>query len=161
MGPGACAELVGGDGISDGGADADHVVGVELGVVVNVVIANLGADEDVAPNVVADTAAEIFHEVIVAGVVDAAGDVARGRRKIETGAGDADAGNKVEAEFLAHTRLEECVEAGQDRAVGFIAVVVRLPYPEGGFDVQAEAAVLESDDVTADADVRATLFGGR
>ncbi len=52
--------------------------GVELvGVALDVVVVNFGAHEDVTPNVIADTAAEVFHEVVAAGVVDAsAADVA-------------------------------------------------------------------------------------
>jgi hypothetical protein len=130
---------------------------VELVIILDVVVANLGTDEDVAPNVIADTAAKVFHEVIAAGVVDAAGDVTRDR-EIESGAGNADSGEQVEAKFPAETRLEKCVEVGQDGAVGLIAVVVRLPLPKGSFEAKAKTAVPEANEVTADGDVAAAFL---
>ena len=152
-------ELVGTEGVADRCAEADQVVGMELGVVLDVIVANLGTDKNVTPNVVADAAAKIFHEMIAAGVVDAAGDITRGRQ-IESSAGNADSGNQVEAQFLAQTRLEKRVDVGQDGAVGLIAVVVCLSRPERCFGAKAQAPVAEANQVAADVDVAAAMFRG-
>src|SRR5260370_556066 len=150
-------ELVGTEGVADRCAEADQVVGMELGVVLDVIVANLGTDKNVAPNVVADAAAKIFHEVIAAGVVDAAGDIARGW-EIESSAGDADSGHQVEAKVLAQTRLEKGVDVGQDGAGLLIAVVVWLSRPERCFGAKAQAPVAEANQVAADVDVAAAML---
>ena len=71
-------------------------------VILDVVVVNLRADKDVVPNVVADAAAEIFHEVITAAVVDAPAEVTAGGylRDVEASAGNADAAEEVGADFL-------------------------------------------------------------
>ncbi len=112
------------------------------------------------PNFVANTAAEVFHEVIAAGVVDASGDATRGK-EIEPVAGNADAGHEVEAKSLAQLRLEERVNVGEDGAVVFVTIVVALVIPPGSFDVEAKAAFPEADEVTADAGIDAILFSQR
>ena len=123
---------------------------------------NFGADKDVGqavPNVVAKAAAEIFHEVVAAGVVDAAGNVTRGQQ-LEAIASDADASKKIQAKLLvlADLRLEERVDVGEDRAVGLaVARIVGLMVSPSGFCVKAEM-VFESDVVNADVDVGAALF---
>jgi hypothetical protein len=136
---------------------------VELDIVLDVIVVNFGADKDVGqavPNVIADPTAKVFHEVIAAGVVDAAGDVTRGQ-EIESGAGDANASKEIEAEFLAHTGLEERVDVGEDRAIGLaVARVVGLMISPSGFCVKAEVAFLEADVVTAYADVSSAFLRG-
>ncbi len=153
--------LFGTDGISERTANAEYAAGIELDIVLNVVVVNLWADKDVVPNVVADAAAEVFHEVVAAGVVDTpAAEVAAGDylRDVEACAGDTDAAHKIKPNFLAQTRLKEPVEVGQDGAVVFVfSGIVSLAGSPRGFNVKAKAA-LEANDVTADADIGATLF---
>lgn len=51
-----------------------NIVRVEFPIVLNVVVVNLGADKQArhaVPNVIAQTGAEVLHEVIAAGKVDA------------------------------------------------------------------------------------------
>src|SRR5260370_42288627 len=150
-------ELVGTDGVADRCAQADQVVGMEFGVVLDVIVANLRTDKNVAPNVIADAATKVFHEMIAAGVVNAAGDITRGW-EIESSAGDADSGHQVEAKFLAQTRLEKGVDVGQDGAVLLIAVVVCLSRPKRCFGAKAKAPVPEANEVAADVDVAAALL---
>jgi hypothetical protein len=148
------------DGVSDGDADSKHVVGIEPEIVLNVVIVALGADKDVGqavPNIIAEAAAEVFHKVIAAGVVDAPG-AAAGAKEVEPVAGYADAGEKVEANFLGQLWLEEGVDVGKDGAVVFVTVVACLVIPPRGFNVQAEA-MLEGDDVNAKAGIDSAFFG--
>ena len=149
------------DCVSDGAADTEDVVGVELDVILDVVVVNLGADKEVVPNVVAQTAAEVFHEVITAAVIDAATEVTAGGhfRYVEARAGDADAAEEVGADSLGDFRLEDSVEVGQDGTVSRVLEIriVALTSPPGGFNAKADA-VLESDYVAANVDVSAALF---
>jgi len=148
------------EGVSDGKANAKHVVRVELDVVLDMVVVNLGTDKDVVPDRIADAGADVLHEVIAVGVVDAAGDVTRGR-KIEPGGSDANPAQEFEANFLAKAGLEERVDVGEGGAVFLETVVVSLPYSKGSFEIKAEAPVLEADKVSADVEVGATFFRRR
>jgi hypothetical protein len=117
----------------------------------------LGTNEDVGqavPDAIANPDPEVFHEVIAAGVVGATGDVTGGEQG-EAVAGDADTGHDVEAKLLSELRLEERVDVGEYGAVVFIAEVACLVIPPRSFKVQAEAALPEADEVTADADISA------
>ena len=111
------------------------------------------------PDVVANTAAEVHHEVIVAGVVAvtririSAGDV----RYVEASGSDADASEQVEADFLAQLRLVERIEVGQDRPVGFIAKITCLTRPPRGFDHNSEVT-FEADDISSDSKIGSSLF---
>jgi len=152
------------DGVSDGGADAGYEVGVEasgghIGVVVDVVDVSLGADKEVVPEVVAETSGEVFHKVVRAGVVDAAGEIAAGdhSREVEAGAGRANAGHEVEAKFLSNFRLVECVYVRQDRAIALVSVVAGPVIPPGGLKVKAEAAIVVYD-IGAHAEISSALF---
>ena len=152
--------LVVADGVPDGRADAEYVVGAKnVGVILNVVVVNLGADKEMVPDVIAETGAEILHEVITGGVVDATGKVAArsGIRHVEACAGDADTAEKIETDLLAQLRLEERVEVGQDRTVGFVAEVTRLTSSLSSFNVEAEA-LLEANNIPANAEVSSTLL---
>jgi hypothetical protein len=157
---GGVKSLVVADGISDGSAHAEYVVGAEhVGVVLNVVVVNFGAHEKVVPHVVADAAAQILHEVITGGVVDATGEVAArgGVGHIEAGAGDADAAKEISADFLSQLGLEQRIEVGEDGTIGFVAEVARLTRSPGSLHIEAEAP-LEADNISADAEIRATFF---
>ena len=152
------------NGVSDRGADADHVVGVEasgsdIGIVLDVVNVSLGADEEVVPEVIAEAPGDVFHKVVCAGVVDAAGEIAARdySRKVEPGAGNANANHEVKAKFLIQLWLEERVYVRQDGPVGFITVVAGPVIAPGGLDVNAKAALLV-DDIAADAGISSALF---
>jgi len=141
--------LLGAEGVADGGADSDHVVRVELDIVLDVVVVNLGADKDLSPNVVANPGAKMFQEVVAVGVVDAAGDVAR-VCQVESVAGDADAAKEIQANLIAQARLKESVHVREDGAKHFITGIVRLMDSKGGFDIEAETFVAKAHEVSAD-----------
>jgi hypothetical protein len=154
-------------GVADGSADAKHVIGAKLEVVLDMVVVNFGAYEYIGktvPNVVTNASANVFHKVIAAVVEGAStgGDAARGgvgdRKAI---AGDAYPGKDIEAQLLSETRLEEHVDVGEKRTVGFadVGIVGALISPRD-FGIQAEA-VLELDEIAPDADIGAALFSGR
>jgi hypothetical protein len=150
------------EGVSDRRAYAKHVVRIETLIVVDVVVVTLGTHEDVGqvvPKIIAEASAEILHEVIAGGVVDASGDAAGGK-EVEVVAGNADTGQNIEAKFPGQLGLEEHVDVGQDGAIGFVAVIACLVIPPGGFYVNAEA-VPEGDDVSAEAGVDAAFFDRR
>ena len=150
------------EGVADRGAHAKDIRGVESLIVLNVIVVSLGAHKDVryaVPNVVAEAGAEVFHEMIAAGEVDAS----RAATGIEDGepvAGNADAGHDVEAHFLVDLRLEEQVRVGEERTVIFVTVIATLFIPPGSFDINAEA-MREGNDIPGDADVESARFGQR
>jgi hypothetical protein len=150
------------EGVADGSADSEHVAGAEavvldVGVVLDVIVVNLGTDKKVVPGVIADAAGEMLHEVIGADIVRSARTAGRAGG-VESGAGSADTTHKVEAKFLSQTRLVEQVEIGQDGAVVFFSGEIdALSSPPGGLDVNAEA-VLQKDRVPANVDVKAAVL---
>src|SRR5579862_9604935 len=127
------------------------------------VVVEFRAHEEVVPYIVADADSQMLHEVIAAGVIDTASTeiAARNdRRNIKAGRSHTDAAHQIESSFLAQFGLKESVEVSQNRAIGFVLPGVRtLASPPRSFDIKTEAA-LESDHVTAEVDIRASLFGG-
>src|SRR5580693_2976128 len=120
------------------------------------VVVDLRADKHVVPDVIADTTAEVLHEVIGAFVVGHTR--LGGSRSVEASIGGADASHKIEAKFLTQTWLAENVEVGQDGAVVyFLGDEGTLSCPPGGFDINTQA-MCEEDHVAAEVDVEASLF---
>lgn len=156
--------LVWTDGVADGSADAEDIVGAEasridVGVALDVVVVNLGAYEDMVPNVIAETEAQVLHEVMGAGVVDAsAEDTTRdNRRDVEASAVDADSGRDVGANLLSQFWLVESIEVGQDGPIGFeAAFIAGLTGPPCGLPGKTDAAL--EDDVCTDIKVGPTSF---
>jgi len=147
--------------MSDRGADSEHVVGVELHIVLDVVVVKFGPEKEVVPKVVANTGAKVFHEVIAARVVNASDDRVAARigvEPIEARAGNTDAAHKIEANFAGDMRLVEKVESTQEGAVGFTVIRIdRAAVPPGGFDLKTQA-VPGADNIPAQADVAATFL---
>ena len=95
------------NGVADGSADAKHIVAAEAAgvhricvtVTVDVIVVNLGTDKNVVPEVVTDTGAQVLHEFVLAGVVDAAAKITTGSGEgiVEAGAGEADASERLRA----------------------------------------------------------------
>ena len=112
------------------------------------------------PEVITKAAADILHEVVLGGVVDATAEVAARSRvgNVETRAGNADAAEEIEAEFFADLGLKECIEVGENRPIGFIAKIAGLAGAPRGFDIEAET-MLEADNVSSDAEIGPTFFG--
>ncbi len=139
---------------------------MELIIALNVVVANLRTHEhmwNAMPDVVAEAAADVFHEVGGAGVVDAASagsGADAGWWQKELGAGKSDAGADVEAQLLRDMRLEERIDVGEKRTVGFAGErVVGFSVSPGSFYLKAEALVLaKADVVEADDGVNAASF---
>jgi hypothetical protein len=147
------------EGVSDRRAYAKHVGGVESLIALDVVVVSLGTHEDVGqavPDVVAEAGADVFHEMIAAGEVDASR-AATGIEDVEPVAGNADAGHEVEAHFLVDLGLKEQVGVGEKRAVIFVTVIAPLLVPPGSFDVDAQM-MLEGNDVTGEAEVESSRF---
>jgi len=59
------------DRVSERDTDAEDVIGIELLIVLNMVVANFRAHKKVAPKVIANAGAQIFHEVVGVGEVNA------------------------------------------------------------------------------------------
>lgn len=152
----AFADLLGDEAVSNGSTYAEYVIGIELYVVLNVVVVTLRADEKVTPEIVADTAADVLHEVSATGVINASRDIA-GRKLVEEIVGNADACHDVEAKFSGKLRLEEGVDVSEDGAIVLVAVIAGLFVPPGGLHVKAKA-VLEADHIHADVGEEASLF---
>ncbi len=158
--------LIVADGVPDGGAHAEYVVGAEapgadVVVIVDVVVVNLGTHEEMVPHVITKAGPEILHKVVVAGVVNAlAGEAAArcGKRNVEAGSGDSDSSEQVEADFLAELGLIERIEIGQDGPVAFIAEITGLAGSPRGFNHNSNVA-FEADDVSGDSEVSSTFFG--
>jgi hypothetical protein len=139
---------------------AEDVVGVELEIILNVVVVNFGADKDVRhtmPNVVANAASELFHEVIAADVTrtakSATDAAARAHsRQIEAVAFNAYAGGEVEAEFPGKLGLEETIYVGENRAVGFVTIVGGAFISPSSFCIQAVAIPQKHVDTDAGKD---------
>src|ERR1700691_2117852 len=147
------------EGVADRGAYAKDIRGVESLIVLDVIVVSLRAHEDVryaVPNVVAEAGAEVFHEMIAAGEVDASR-AAAGIDDIEPVAGNADAGHDVEAPFRVDLRLEEDVRFGEERTVIFVTVIAPLLVPPGSFDINTEA-MREGNDIPGQTDVESSRF---
>jgi hypothetical protein len=148
------------DGVSDRRAYAKHIAGVKPEIVLDVVVVSLGTHKDVGqmvPNVIAEASADVLHEVIAAGVVNASRG-GTGGKDVEAVAGNADAGQKVEANFLGYSGLVEGVDVGKERPVIFVTVIARLLKPPGSFNVKAET-MPEGHYVAAEAEVGSACFG--
>src|SRR5580704_6473072 len=149
------------EGIADRSPDPERFVGAEgvsgaacLGVVVilDVVVVNLRTDKNMAPDVKANAASDVRHEVVGADVVDTT--AARGARDVEAVIASADASHQVEAKSLTQMRLVEEVEVGQDRTKVLLpGEVDALSSPPGGFDIKAE--LLDGKHVAADVEISA------
>ena len=137
------------DGVADRGAYADDVVIRKVGVVIyDVVVANLRADKDVVPHVVANAGTHVDQEVVAALEAGAEIDTTGGRRvAVEAGALKADAPQKIESDSFAQLGLVHAVEVEDDGAEGLTAglAVSTLGRSPGGFKIEAHA--LMEDDV--------------
>jgi len=152
--------LIGADGVPDGSSYAKHVGGAELILIDDVVVMRFGADEDLAPDVVTNAAANMDEEVIVAGIAGAEIDAIRcGNISVEAGALPADAAHDVGAELLAESGLEDRIEVIQDwpvRLTTIAAAVYALAGSPSHFKVEAKPAV--EDNVGTHGGVKATLL---
>jgi hypothetical protein len=154
------------ESVTDRDGGAEDVVGVELKVILNVVVVNFGADKDVrdaVPNVVADTTAELFHEVIAANVAGAPKGATNAAarvhsRQIEAVAFNAHAGGEIEAEFPGQLGLVETIHVGEDRAVGFVTIVAGALISPGSFCIQAIAFPQKYIDTNAGKDSTLLLW---
>ena len=120
---------------------------------------SLGADKNVPPHVVADAAANVYQEVVAAGVAGAEVDAVAGRLEtIETSGLPPDAAHEIKAGPLAHAWLVQAVEREQNGAEGDTKsrVVSLSPSP---CRLKVEADPFVEDYVAADARIQASLFG--
>jgi len=157
--PQPCSAGLLAEGVSDRGAYAKDISGVESLIVLDVVVVSLRTHKDVryaVPNVVPEAGAEVLHEMIAAGEVNASR-AATGIDDVEPVAGNADAGHEVEAHFLVDFRLEEDVRVGEERTVIFVTVIASLFVPPGSFDINAET-MREGNDIPSETDVESSRF---
>jgi len=153
-----CQTLVGTDGVPDRSSCAKHVVVAEdVGVVVDVVEVNLGADKEVSPDVVADTAADIHQEVTGAHKILAAKSAGT-IRQIEASALPANAGHEIRADLLAQFGLVHGVEVRDDGTIGLSARSAVGSLARSPCSLEVEADALVEDYVGADTGVEASFF---
>ena len=100
------------DSVSDRGADADYVVRTEeIAVVENVVIVRLGTNEEIAPDVIPNSASEIHQKVIRAGIAGAKRITGiRGLVAVKAGRLPAHAGEQIGADLLAEAVLVNAIK---------------------------------------------------
>jgi hypothetical protein len=150
--------------VSNGSSHAEEVVaaeapGINVVVILNVVVVNFGANEKIVPGVIADSAPEVLHKMMVARVIYATGKITAGGGigDVKACAVDADAAEQVKPDLLSQLRLIERVEVGKDRPIGLIAKVACLAGPPRGFDHESDS-FLEADGVPGDVKISAAFF---
>ncbi len=118
----------------------------------------LGADENVAPNVVADTAANVDQEVVAAAIAGAKIHAIAGRLiSIKAGALPTDARHQISSDLLTQTGLVDAIEVEEDRAIRLTksSEVTLSTSPRG---VESNTETLVKDYVGADVGVQTSLF---
>lgn len=122
---------------------------------------NLGADEEMVPDVVSNPGAEVLHEVVAARVIDtSAAEIAAGGnlRNIESCRGYSNSAHEIEAYFLAELGLKQSVKIGENRAVGLVFTGIdALTGSPCSLDVEAEVTP-ETNNVSTQAEVRAAFL---
>jgi hypothetical protein len=150
------------DGVSDRRSGAEDIPRVEVVIVVDLVVVNLGTNEEVSPNVVADASADV-HQEMVAADERIAGKAVGAERKIEPGVLPAESRHQVGADLFAQARLVHGVEVKQDGTVGLVleadyavSRIDSLAGPPRNFAVKADPVF--HDHVGAEARVESALF---
>lgn len=138
----------------------DQIVGSEVRcIVVNLVIADLRAHEDVSPNVVADARSNVHQEMIRTLIAGAKVHAVRGGRvAVEAGALPADATHEVQPSLLTETWLINGIEVEQDGTEGLAtdSTVLSLAcFPVG---IKAEADAAMQDYITSEIHVQSALL---
>src|SRR3954471_15008359 len=141
----SAAVLVWTDSVSDGSSDMDKVAGSEIRVIVeDLVVANLRANEDVSPDVVADPRPQIHEEMLGALIAGAKIDAVAGRRvAVEASGLPANATHQVKTGFLAELGLVNPIDVEQDGTERLSAAAAVLPLAclPSGIEPEAEAVV--------------------
>jgi len=120
-----------------------------------VVVVNVRADKEVSPHVVADAAAKVHQEAVVAGEI-VASEAVGAIGQIEASALHADATHEIKADLLAQLGLVHGVEVRDDGTIRLTEVISLRPPPSS---LKAESDAFAEDDVGANTGVKATLFG--
>jgi len=157
--------LSGTEGVSDRGTEAEHVARVELGVVHDVVVVGLRADEEVPKEVVADIATEVQQEMIAVhedGTISSVGRATNSELVVEDRSLAAHAAHKIGGHSAIapwQARSKNSVEVIQHRAIFLIAVVeVSL---RAGRHLGAEAETIAEDNLGVYAGIRSAPLGRR
>ena len=147
------------DSVSDGSSDADYVVGAEeIGVIENVVKTSLRPNENISPNVVADTGSQIDEEVVGARVARAVRiAVIRGLVTVEASGLPPDPAKKVSADFLIQPRLIHAINIEKDRAIG-LAQSAEIPDASPGC-VKPDSRAFMKDYVGTQVGIQSTSLG--
>jgi hypothetical protein len=152
--------LVWTDGVADRGSNPDDIVRSEVGgVVVDHVVVRFGADEDVAPDVVTDAAADIDQEMVGTDVVGAAYKVAPVGTTVEASALPTDSSHQVKTCLLAEPGLVHAVEVKQDRAEGYTTWPAVGCLPSSPRGVKAQTDTFVEDYVETNIGIQPPLFG--
>lgn len=127
----------------------------------DVVVMHLRADKHMMPDVITDAAAQVFHEVVAAHVVDATAEVAARCwiGGIKASALAADAGHEVRAQLLPELGLEDSVKVIEDGAVGLAVDICSLTGTPCSFKTESQT-MMKWDDIKTYVEVGAPLFGG-
>jgi len=140
------------EAVADGCRGAANVVGIELRVVGNYIKVDFGTQKEASPEIVADAAADVGHEVIgvdVSGAGKIRG-VADAEMVVENYGFKAHAGHKLGFGFFARGNHVEGVRVGENGTEILIAVVETLLGSDRDFQVDAQAVVLLEQNIAGE-----------
>lgn len=149
------------EGVADRDASSKHIVGMkDVGVIEDVVVVNLRANEDLAPDRVTQSCARMDQKVIAVDVGDATGGViASGVSSVKENTLSTGTGGKDCLASIADARSVQDIHVIQDRAVLLEVIVKSLLGSKGGLHAITEA-ILENA-IQADVGVGSAFFGWR
>ncbi len=108
-----------------------NVAGTEFDVVVNQVEAHFGPNESIVPEVGADAAANVSHEVIAAGVVGVPCQGAEVDVPVESEVFAANSSQQLSRNRFSNPWRPDSIDSPEDRAIRFGASVEALTRPPG------------------------------
>jgi len=137
----------------------DMVGGEDIRVVYDLVIAELGTQKHVSPNVVAKASADVDHEMVGTGVAGAKVHAVGGRLiAVETNTLPSDSAEQIEAGFLTEAGLVDAIEGEEQRPIWLTAGPAKVPIACPPVDVEGRADTLLKNDISAEIQIKATLL---
>jgi hypothetical protein len=148
------------EGVADRSTDTQHVIGVEFGIVHDVVQVSFGTNEEVLPHPVADVGAHIKEKMIRVKVGGATyGEIATAGGTVKEDPLAANPGHEVSVHSVAQVRREYRVYVIKDWAICLKAVVGLLLV--GGGELCAVAVMVFENAVEAEAGIQPALLWRR
>src|SRR5581483_7635576 len=124
-------QLSSAEAVADGNAVTHDIAGTELGVVVNKVQAQFGANESIMPEIRAQAGSHIAHEMVAAGIAGAANERVAVHETVEAKVFSADAGQYFAAEILGDVRNPDAIERPENRTIRLVSAMETLTrFPE-------------------------------